>query len=57
MARGMKQELNKNNIMGYGGSKMLARVKARKAKRAKRIVVGTGPAGTVFKTSKPKTKA
>ena len=43
--------------MKHGGSKMLANIKKRKAKRNKRIIVGTGPAGTVFRTKKPITTA
>ena len=43
--------------MPHGGSQMLKRMKARKAKRNKRIIAGTGPAGTVFKTKKPITTA
>ena len=44
-------------VMGHGGSKMLANMKKRKAKRNKRIIAGTGPAGTVFRTKKPITTA
>ena len=43
--------------MAHGGSRILANMKKRRAKRNKRIIAGTGPAGTVFKTKKPKTTA
>ena len=43
--------------MAHGGSKMLANMKKRKAKRNKTKIVGTGPAGTIFKTTRPITTA
>ena len=41
----------------HGGSKMLAKLKKRKAKKIKRKIGAPGAAGTTFITKKPKTTA
>jgi len=43
--------------MSHGGSKMLARLKQRRAKKMIKRVGTEGPFGTTFVTKKPKTTA
>tara|TARA_R100001463_G_scaffold31131_3_gene70491 strand:- start:72 stop:203 length:132 start_codon:yes stop_codon:yes gene_type:complete len=43
--------------MSHGGSKMLAKLKKRRAKKLKRKVGTPGVFGTTFVTKKPKTTA